>query len=87
MNKTLLDTDIFSEILKGKHVRVMQNAHHYYKYFNRYTISIITVLEIIKGFHKTQREELIQRFLKAISAVEILTLNIWKVNPVFFRIG
>lgn len=78
MNKILLDTDIFSEILKGKHIRVIQNAHNYYKHFNQYTISIITVLEIIKGFHKTQREELIQRFLKTVSSssVEILTLNI-----------
>jgi len=76
MNKTLLDTDIFSEILKGKHVKVISNANDYYKHFNRYTISIITVVEIIKGFHKIQREELIQRFLKAISTVEILTLNI-----------
>jgi predicted nucleic acid-binding protein len=32
-------------------------------------------VEVIKGFHKVQREERIKQFLSAISNAEILTLN------------
>ena len=35
----------------------------------------MTVIEIIKGFHKAQCEEHIKRFLSTISTAEILTLN------------
>jgi len=50
VEKTLLDTDIFSEVLKKKHSNVIKVAQHYYKQFRHYTISTITVLEIVKGF-------------------------------------
>ena len=76
MNKILLDTDIFSEILKQKHEKVVARAEPYHSYFGFYTITTITVLEIIKGFHKVGRENHIGRFLSAISGTEILTLNI-----------
>ena len=67
MNKILLDTDIFSEILKQKHEKVVTRAKQYHSYFGYYTITTITVLEIIKGFHKVGRENHIARFLLAIS--------------------
>jgi tRNA(fMet)-specific endonuclease VapC len=76
MNKSLLDTDTLSEILKGKNASVIQKANDYLTHFEQYTISIITVIEIIKGFHKVEREEHIERFLSTISTVEILTLNL-----------
>ena len=76
MDETLLDTDIFSEILKQKHKQVVLKAKRYHKYFAHYTISTISVLEIIKGFHKVQREDSIQRFLEAVSTANLLTLNL-----------
>jgi tRNA(fMet)-specific endonuclease VapC len=76
MDKILLDTDIFSEILKQKHEKVVARAEQYHSYFGFYTITTITVLEIIKGFHKVGRENHIVQFLSAISGTEILTLNI-----------
>ena len=76
MDKILLDTDIFSEILKQKHEKVVARAEPYHSYFGFYTITTITVLEINKGFHKVGRENHIARFLSAISGAEILTLNI-----------
>ena len=76
MEKTLLDTDIFSEILKQKHVNVVTRAKQYHTVFGYYTISTITILEIVKGFHKAHREDDIQRFLTAVTTAEILTLNV-----------
>jgi tRNA(fMet)-specific endonuclease VapC len=51
MDKALLDTDMFSEILKGIDQRVVAKAVAYRTAFGRYTISVITVMEIVKGFH------------------------------------
>ncbi len=44
--------------------------------FGRYTIYTITVLEIVKGLHRLQRESHIRRFLGAISTAEIVTLDV-----------
>ncbi len=76
MNKSLLDTDILSEILKGKNLNVIHHAKNYYQQFGQYTISTITVLEIVKGFHKVQRENHIKQFLSTLSDTEVLALNI-----------
>ena len=75
MDKSLLDTDTLSEIFKQKNANVIQRANDYIKKFGQYTISTITVMEVIKGFHKVQRENHIKQFLSAISNAEILTLN------------
>jgi tRNA(fMet)-specific endonuclease VapC len=76
MDKALLDTDIFSEILKGIDPSVVDRAVAYRSIWGRYTTSMITVLEIVKGLHKVQRESEIQRFLEALSTVELLTLDL-----------
>ena len=76
MEKTLLDTDIFSEMLKRKHQGVIKAAQQYHAQFSQYTISTFTVLEIVKGFHKVNREEEIQQFLIRLSTIEILTLSV-----------
>ncbi len=57
MEKTLLDTDIFSEILKKKNANVKIKAEQYRELFDHYTISTITILEIVKGLHKVCRED------------------------------
>lgn len=44
MHKALIDTDIFSEILKGIDQVVIQRATAYRNAFGVYTISVITVI-------------------------------------------
>jgi tRNA(fMet)-specific endonuclease VapC len=75
MPKSLLDTDIFSEILKGVDPVVAQRATAYWKTYGRYTISAVAVMEIVKGLHKVGREERIQQFLRSLAQVEILSLD------------
>lgn len=75
MPKSLLDTDMFSEILKGVDPVVAQRATAYRATFGNYTISAITVLEIVKGLHKVRREERIQQFLQGLVQVEVLALD------------
>ena len=76
MDKALLDTDIFSEVLKGIDPHVVAQAIAYRAIFGRYTISTITVLEIVKGLHKMQREDRIQQFLDGLTTIDVLTLDV-----------
>jgi tRNA(fMet)-specific endonuclease VapC len=75
MNRALLDTDMFSEILKGIDPHVVAKATAYRALFGHYTITVITVMEVVKGLHKLRREDRLQHFLAGLSTEEILTLN------------
>lgn len=75
MDPALLDTDIFSEVLKGVNQHVAARAAQYHVAWGHYTISTITVLEIVKGFHRLRREDRLQQFLAGLPSVELLTLD------------
>ncbi len=72
MNRSLLDTDILSEILKGINPTVASNAAAYRQAFGRYSLSSITVMEIISGLQRNQSVRRIQKFLSDISVEEVL---------------
>jgi tRNA(fMet)-specific endonuclease VapC len=74
-NKTLIDTDILSEIRKGKNPQVIGKAIAYKTRFKNYTISVITVSEVIKGWRKLNRNDRIQEFLIDLPQMEILSLE------------
>ncbi len=76
MNKALIDTDIFSEIIKGKNTKVIRKAEKYYTEKEIYTISIFTVLEILKGFYKKNLINQAQRFLLKVKEKEWEILDI-----------
>ena len=64
MDKAVIDTDIFSEIRKKIAQQVVERANIYRQNFGHYTISVITVLEVTKGWRKRQREDRIQEFIR-----------------------
>ncbi len=70
MNQALLDTDIFSEILKAKNAEVVSKAVEYKENFERFTISVITVMEVVKGLHKAGRVDALKKFLGGLQAIE-----------------
>ncbi len=76
MEKVLLDTDILSESLKRIDRRVTSKAIAYLTVFGRYTISVVTILEVVKGWHKLGREDKIQQFFEQIAVAEVLTLEL-----------
>ncbi|APW64291.1 type II toxin-antitoxin system VapC family toxin [Paludisphaera borealis] len=72
MNKALLDTDIYSEILKAVNPTVTQNATTYRRSQGILTFSTVTVMEVIRGFQKSQASRRLQAFHAAIALEEIL---------------
>ena len=75
MNKSLLDTDILSEILKGINPTVTSNAAAYRQAFGLYTLSSITVMEVISGLRRNQSSRRIQKFLTDIGGEEVLSFS------------
>jgi len=76
MDKCLLDTDTFSEVLKGKNQSVVARANIYRTEFTRYTLSTTTIMEIVKGFQRVQRENRLQQVLANLTHVEILPFDL-----------
>lgn len=72
LNKALIDTDIFSEMTKGVDLTVAANAKAYRIAFGRYTISAITLMEVIRGYQKKQASRQLQAFLAGITTEEVI---------------
>jgi predicted nucleic acid-binding protein len=75
MDRAILDSDTFSEVLKAKNQNVLRNARAYRQQFGQYTISTVTITGVVKGFQKRGREDRIQGFLVALATEEILSLD------------
>jgi tRNA(fMet)-specific endonuclease VapC len=75
LNKALLDTDTLSELSKGLNPTVTHNGTAYRMAFGRYTLSTITVMEIVRGFQKNQSTRRLQTFLTSIASEEVLALD------------
>jgi tRNA(fMet)-specific endonuclease VapC len=71
MNKALLDTDIDSEVLKSKNPTVAQNAALYHNQYGVYTVSVITVMEVVQGFRRVQNAQRLLNFLNAVALEQI----------------
>ena len=57
MNKALLDSDIYSEVLKAIDQTVLRNATAFRQAQGRLTFSVITVMEIIQGLQRSSLAE------------------------------
>lgn len=75
MNKCLLDTDTYSEILKSVDPIVSRNAIVYRQARGFLTISTITVMEAIRGLQRVQSRKKLQNFLSAVAKEEVLAFD------------
>jgi tRNA(fMet)-specific endonuclease VapC len=75
MDRALLDTDICSEILRGRNVMVLQRMMEYVAVHDRLTISALTVVEIAKGLVKANRAEQLKAVDGFFDGVEVVSLD------------
>lgn len=75
MNKALLDTDIYSEVLKAVNPTVASNAAQYRQQHGVYSLSVVTVIEVVSGFQWVQNARRLQGFLTAIASEEVIPLE------------
>lgn len=69
MDRAVLDTDILSDVFKRRNT-VVRRAEEYLHLHGRFTISCITVLEVVAGWHRLQRENRVQEFLEQLPDFE-----------------
>lgn len=62
MSAALLDTDILSEILKGKNPKVVQRGSAYLAAHRQFAFSAITHYEIVRGLKAKRASQQIQSF-------------------------
>jgi tRNA(fMet)-specific endonuclease VapC len=72
VNKALLDTGILSEIIKGFDPTVARHAAAYYQAFGQFTLSAVTVMEIVQEFEKNQIARKLQSFMALVAAEEVI---------------
>lgn len=75
LNKALLDTDTYSELGKGIDPTVVRNGTTYRRSHGRFTLSTITVMEVVRGFQRSQSHRRLNAFLASIAAEEILPFD------------
>lgn len=67
MQKSLLDTDTLSEIIKGKNANVLKNAESYLEIWPNFSLCSVTVYEILYGLGAKSADAQIARFLSLLS--------------------
>jgi len=75
MNKALLDTDVYSKILRGGDAGLIAKVEAYRQSHGKLTVSVITIMELVKGFQKAQQPHRIRPFLSTVANEEVLELN------------
>lgn len=71
----LLDTCAVSEILKGKNVRVAQNALSYLSQYGQFTFSLMTRYEVLRGLKDKNAPTQLARFERFCLRHQILAIT------------
>lgn len=72
MNRSLLDTDIYSEVLKAVDPTVTAHAIAYRKARGTLSISAVTLMEIVRGLRQKQASRQLRDFLVAVALEEVI---------------
>jgi tRNA(fMet)-specific endonuclease VapC len=55
VTEAILDTDILSELLRGRNARVVARAKDYVTQLGPFAVSVVTLMELAKGLEKAGR--------------------------------
>lgn len=68
MECSILDTDVFSETMRGRSPLVRAKAEAYLDVFGHFCITVITVTEMVDGLRRQQRDDRIAALMAEIGA-------------------
>ena len=72
MNKSLIDTDILSELAKGRDSLLVAAARAYLQEHGRFAISAVTVMEVVRGYHLAGRADRLSEFIVSLSGLQVI---------------
>lgn len=73
--RTLLDTDIFSEFLRGRNAAVAVRAARYQLIHGHFTICAMTLMEMCSGWQRRGQQTRIATVLQRISGWDVLAMT------------
>jgi tRNA(fMet)-specific endonuclease VapC len=71
----MLDTDIFSEFLRGRNAAVVARAGQYQRIYERFTICAITLMEACSGWQRRGQQARGEAVLQHVRAWEVLAID------------
>lgn len=71
----LIDTDIFSEFMRGRNAQVAAHAAMYESVHSSFTISVVTLMEVTSGWQRRGLQTRIDNLLQHVMGWEILPVN------------
>ena len=75
MDLALVDTDTLSEVLRAKNPEVVRQARNYVATHGRLAVSVISVFEVIRGWHRVGRPDRANAFLTWLPSAELLGID------------
>jgi tRNA(fMet)-specific endonuclease VapC len=72
VRESLLDTDILSEIARKRHPAVLARARAYTSVHGKLTTSAVTVMEVVQGHQRLDRQPELNAFLASLSLLVVL---------------
>jgi len=76
MRRVLLDTDVLSEVMKGKRPSAVETAERYLEEHSRLTFSAITLYEIERGLTSKRSAKLLAHFDVILRSSDVLPLSV-----------
>ena len=76
LNKSILDTDTYSEILKGKNSQVASNAKSYLFHHESFTLCVLTIFEIVWGLQRMERTSRIKELEQELLNVDVISIDV-----------
>ncbi len=68
MERSILDTDVFSEAIRGRSPLIRAKAEAYLDVFECFSLTVITVAELVDGLRRQQRDDRIVALMSDIRA-------------------
>ncbi len=75
MDEAILDTDLLSEVLKGKDTKVLATARQYLAEHQRFAFSEITVYEIVRGMRAKNAAQQLTEFLQTVGTSDVFSVS------------
>lgn len=75
MEKALIDTDIWFDILRGVRPQVMAYADAYLESYGYFTISAVTVAEFVRGIVRRHNPTVLRKWQEQMESLEILPID------------
>ena len=76
MDEALLDTDILSEVLKGKDANVVAKARLYHAQYGQFVFSAMTYYEVLRGIQLKKATKQIAQFPQFASSADVVPISI-----------